>query len=110
MHQTHTREAKHIGDLMRVGEHRRCAMRNHSARELSRGEHTALNMHMPVAQTWDHVTTLCVYHLRVRPDAMVRVRSTISETPVCNGKIVVFEAFAGVHIHPCAIFDHKVSG
>jgi hypothetical protein len=75
MHHAHAFQTEHIGDLMRVGEHRGCAMGNHGAGEFSGGEHAALDMHVAIAQARDHVAVLRLDDLGVWPCAVFRVRA-----------------------------------
>ncbi len=51
MHEPHAAHSEHIGDLMRIDEHGRGAMRDHRAREFRHRQHAAFDMHMSVAKT-----------------------------------------------------------
>ena len=48
-------------------------MGDHGTGEFSGGEHAALDVHMAVAETRDHVAAMGLDDLRVRPFAMVGV-------------------------------------
>ena len=50
MHQPHAFEAEHVGDLVRVDEHRGRAVRDDGAAEFGDRHHAAFDMHMPVAK------------------------------------------------------------
>jgi hypothetical protein len=51
VHQPHAGQAQHIGDLVRVDEHRGGAVRDDGAGEFGDGHHAALDMHVAVAQS-----------------------------------------------------------
>ena len=50
-HEADALEPEHVGDLVRVGDHRRRAARHHRARELRRRHHGALDVDVGVEQT-----------------------------------------------------------
>ena len=55
MHQPDARHAEHIGDLVRIDEHRGRAVRDDGAGELGDRHHAALDMHVRVAEAGHEV-------------------------------------------------------
>ena len=108
MHHADTFKTQYIGDLVRIGEHGCCAMGDHGAGEFGGGEHAALDVHMPVAQTGDHVAALRLDHLRVRPATMIGGRTDKGDAPLHDGNVVIRKGFARVNIHPDAAGDDHV--
>ena len=96
MHQLHPGQAHNIGDLMRVGEHRSGAMRDHRAGKFRWGQHTTFHMHMPVTKAGNHIATPA-QHLCLGPDAMAGIRANIGKSPRRNCHIPS-QNFACMHI------------
>ena len=89
MHHPHAAQAKDIGNLVRVGEHRGRAMRDHGRSEFGRRQHPAFDMHMPVAQAGDQVTAIGLDHFGVGADAMAGVRADIGKASGGDGDLPV---------------------
>ena len=107
MHHPHAAQAKNIGNLMRVGEHRRRAMRDHGGGEFGRRQHPAFDMHVTIAEARDQVTASRLDHLGIRADAMAGVRADIGETPGGDGDLPV-QHLARLHIDQFAATDDHV--
>ena len=56
MHELDARETEHIGDLMRIDEHARRALRNDGSGKLGNRHHATLDMHVPIDQARHHVS------------------------------------------------------
>ena len=61
-------KSEDIGDLVRVDEHRRRAVRDDGAREFRDGHHAALDMHVPVAEARHEIASLGLDDARLLAD------------------------------------------
>ena len=109
MHQPDAGQAQHIGDFVRVDEHRCGAMRDHRAGELGDRHHAAFDMHVRVAQARHKVAALRIDHLRCLADAMRRAGPYIGEAARGDGNVGAGDDLARMDVHPSAIADHRVS-
>ena len=89
MHQPDAVEPEHVGDLVRVDEHGRRAVRDHGAGEFGHRHHAALDMHVPVAETGDEIAAAGVDHLVSRARSRVAASGpTIGKPPGGDGQSV----------------------
>ena len=108
MHHAHAFQPQHIGDLMRVGEHRRGAMGDHSAGKFRRCQHAAFDVHMPVTQAGDHIAALCLDHLGRVAFAMAGVRPDKGNAARLDRDIMVRQGFTRVHVDPDTAGDNRI--
>ena len=57
MHQPDAHETQHVGDFVRIVEHGRRAVGHDGSGKLGRRQHAALDVHVAVAETWNHVAS-----------------------------------------------------
>ena len=110
MHHAHTGQAEDIGDLMRIGEHRRRTMGDHRAGEFCRGQHAGFDVHMPVTKAGDHVAPVCLDNLGLRAGHIAGIRHNGGDPAGGDGDVVAWQGFAAVDIDPDAALDHRVGG
>ncbi|EAQ12543.1 1-deoxy-D-xylulose-5-phosphate synthase [Rhodobacterales bacterium HTCC2654] len=108
MHKPHAFQSQHVRDFVRVGEHARRAVRDHGGGEFRRGQHTAFDMHMGVAQAGDQVLAVGVDHLGVVGKAMAGVRTDVGEPPLSDCDLPAVQHFARVDVHDFGAFDDEV--
>ena len=108
MHQPHARQAEHIGDLVRIDEHRGRAMRDHGAAEFGDGDHAALDMHVPVAEPRHEVAPARLHHHRLGADRVAGIRPAIGKAPAADGNVRVLDDLARMHVHPAPAPHHEI--
>ena len=108
MHQAHAGQAQHIGDLVRIDEHRGGAMRDHGAGEFGDRHHAALDMHVAIAQTRHHVAALGFDDFCLRPDGVRGIGPDIGETASGDGDVGAGNDFARMDVDPGAVADDHV--
>ena len=110
MHHPDTAQAQHIGDLMRVCEHRCRAMRDDGGREFRRSQHAAFDVHVSVAKAGYQELAGRIHHLGLRPDAMRGIRPDIGKAPLGHSYLPTWQHLAALHINQRTALDDQIGG
>ena len=108
MHQPDARQPEHVGDLVRIDEHRGRAVRDHRAAELRHRHHAALDMHVPVAEPRHEIAAAGVDDDRLLADRVAGVRPAIGEAPADDRKVGAGDDLARMHIDPAPVAHHQI--
>ena len=109
MHQAHTGQAEDVCDFVRVGEHRRGAVRDDGSTEFGRNQHTGFDVHMSVAQAGNDVPPLRFDDFGIRSDAVTGIGANIGEAALRDGDLPL-QHLARVDKNDLAAPDHGVGG
>ena len=107
MHQLDAGKPQHIGDLVRIDEHRGGAVGDHGAGEFRDRHQAAFHMHVPVAEAGHQIAAPRIDHRRGGTDGMRGIGSHIGKAAGDDGHVGVRNDFARMHVHPGAIADHR---
>lgn len=83
-------------------------MRNDGAAEFGHGHHSALDMHMRVAQTWNQVAPFGLDNDRAVTDRVGSVRPAIGKATAAYSYIRAGHDFSGMDVDPTAAPHHEV--
>ena len=108
MHQADAFEAEHVGDLVRIDEHRGGAVRDDGAAEFGDRHHAALDMHVAVAQARHQVAPAGIDHLGALADGVAGVRPAIGEAARDDGKVGAGDHLARMHVDPAAVAHDQI--
>jgi hypothetical protein len=85
-------------------------MRDNCTRKFGGGKHTTFDVHMRVTQARDHKGTIGLNHLCIGANAMARIRTTVGKPTIRDGKIMLMQDFARMHVHPCTVSNDNICG
>jgi hypothetical protein len=108
VHQAHPFNAQDVGDFVGVNEHGRCAVRNDRSGELGDSDHTALDVHVRVAQARNKIAVLGVDDLGIIANGVLGVGANIGDPAAADGYIGSGDDFTAVDVYPTAVPNHEI--
>ena len=100
VHEAYPINSKDIGHFVRIDEDRCRPARSDRLDKTADRQHSALDMHVAVAQAGNHEAVLGIDDDGAGTNGMEGIRTAIRKSPARNGDILVFDDFAGLHIDP----------
>lgn len=83
-------------------------MGNDRAGEFGRGQQTAFDMHMPVAETGDHIAAIGLDDLCLRAATMAGIRSDKGDAAGGDGNVMIGQGFTCMDVHPDTTSDDHI--
>jgi hypothetical protein len=109
-HQFDAAQTENVGNFVRIDKHSGRAMRHDGAHELGNGQHAGFNVHVPVQESGDQVTTTSIDYFGSFADGMGGIRTHVCNPVAGYGDIGVGNDLARLDADPTTVTYNLVGG